>query len=944
MTGSNQVSNVVSSVVTPVALSGVKTPLLNQFEGAAAAYSLRRLKSWDDGSRVVRVRRESDNTERDFSSVEVSDGTMARWVNEQPTLPLDLRELDTNTGERDGALIEAAAAYSLRKLKEDFTGDVVEVRRNVDGETEGFTAAEVTDGTLEDFVNASFDDELPLDQATGAAAAYSLRSLGTNQWEYAGDTLEYESNFSAGVDDFIGLRGSTTSAVSSELVITSDATTGPHDANRSSSFVIGKTYTVEFEVKVPSTNTSTDGFRVLSGNEGISTGIITPTPDVWESHSASGVAGNARLYIQHADGGSVSFTGTSGDVIYIRNIKIYESLGDTEYLPSGKYVVQTRRSSDDAVKSFTASEVADGTLESWVAEEQAGWNVQPTMQIASGGGSITSQSSTSTSSTFTVSNTGGDAFLRVSGKPNSILAGAGDSVVVNISISGLANETKLRLYTSASNTSRALQSIDNGDNQEFTLTPTGQVGYIGFTGFNTTTEATVTINSITVTGKTGYVKTWYDQSGSDNHAVQTDTAKQPKIVDAGNLVTGGIDFDGSGQQLDLSGSGLDIFKDVGYGQAFSVVTSDETGLATSNIFGASTGSGVNRFLISNSNVNAGSYRIGGRRLDSDSFDSTSSSVAHGNNERLVTGFANWSDAEAYLYQDGVNVGTDLSFQTAGNTSNTSSTFAGLGLGLFDGRIREVIVYNTDQSTKRRAIEENIANHYDISLAAFSRDGTVSTWYDQSGSTPANDATQTDPTKQPKIVEGGTLQKDSRNNPAIVFDDENDNMDLTSDLATGGAYSAIAYHEFNAPSMILKGNLNFPRIRLTSSTNYNIGSYSPTVNQDFTVASTLGLVSVLKDASHNARVYANGTESSSGQQNVGSGSSPFQMLGTEVNDGAANGKLVEVIYYESDQSDNRTAIEANIGETYGITGIPAANDTVNGYVQTWYDQSGKCTSK
>ena len=152
MTGSNQVSNVVSSVVTPVALSGVKTPLLNQFEGAAAAYSLRRLKSWDDGSRVVRVRRESDNTERDFSSVEVSDGTMARWVNEQPTLPLDLRELDTNTGERDGALIEAAAAYSLRKLKEDFTGDVVEVRRNVDGETEGFTSDEVTDGTLEDFV------------------------------------------------------------------------------------------------------------------------------------------------------------------------------------------------------------------------------------------------------------------------------------------------------------------------------------------------------------------------------------------------------------------------------------------------------------------------------------------------------------------------------------------------------------------------------------------------------------------------------------------------------------------------------------------------------------------------------------------------------------------------------------------------------------------------
>ena len=156
-------------------LNSVGESVLQIAPDAAAAYSLRSLTGGDPD--VVRVRRESDNTEKDFSGSQIESGEMARWVNEQPTLPLDLRELDTNTGERDGALIEAAAAYSLRKLKEDFTGDVVEVRRNVDGETEGFTADEVTDGTLESFVNASFDDELPLDQATGAAAAYSLRSL-----------------------------------------------------------------------------------------------------------------------------------------------------------------------------------------------------------------------------------------------------------------------------------------------------------------------------------------------------------------------------------------------------------------------------------------------------------------------------------------------------------------------------------------------------------------------------------------------------------------------------------------------------------------------------------------------------------------------------------------------------------------------------------------------
>jgi hypothetical protein len=48
---------------------------------------------------------------------------------------------------------------------------------------------------------------------------------------------------------------------------------------------------------------------------------------------------------------------------------------------------------------------------------------------------------------------------------------------------------------------------------------------------------------------------------------------------------------------------------------------------------------------------------------------------------------------------------------------------------------------------------------------------------------------------------------------------------------------------------------------------------------------------------------------------------------------------EIILYPSDQSANRTAIEANIGETYGITGIPAYDNTVDGFVETWYDQSG-----
>ena len=41
----------------------------------------------------------------------------------------------------------------------------------------------------------------------------------------------------------------------------------------------------------------------------------------------------------------------------------------------------------------------------------------------------------------------------------------------------------------------------------------------------------------------GYVSTWYDQSGSGNHASQSIATSQPKIVDGGSYL-GELVFDG----------------------------------------------------------------------------------------------------------------------------------------------------------------------------------------------------------------------------------------------------------------------------------------------------------------------------------------------------------------------------------------------------------------
>ena len=92
----NQVGETITSIAAP-----------------AAAYSLRSLTGGDP--LAVRVRRDSDNTERDFTVSGVNSGAMLSFVNTQTVKPLDVRALESD-GDRDGDFQIASAAYSLRSL------------------------------------------------------------------------------------------------------------------------------------------------------------------------------------------------------------------------------------------------------------------------------------------------------------------------------------------------------------------------------------------------------------------------------------------------------------------------------------------------------------------------------------------------------------------------------------------------------------------------------------------------------------------------------------------------------------------------------------------------------------------------------------------------------------------------------------------------------------
>jgi hypothetical protein len=420
-------------------------------------------------------------------------------------------------------------------------------------------------------------------------------------------------------------------------------------------------------------------------------------------------------------------------------------------------VVDVRRSRNNAEDSFTAAEVADGTLEAWVTEEQVGWNVQPTWDVSSGNGVITSQSKTATTSTFSITTISGESLVRQTSKPNHIIASSGDRVVANITISGFDVPVSARLRTAGTNTNVAEQTLSNGT-ADYTFNLTGSGGYFAFSNIEATSGATLTINSIKVIGRSGFVSKWYDQSGNGNHATQGTAASQPKIVNGG-VFLGEVDFNGVSTFLETNNSNLSTLSELSLFSVLEPVTEN-----------------VNEYAISAGSIVNSTGNYGGWALWANGFfdrlDFATQARGSVTNSRALIAITSTSPV---VYSATLN-GTDAQASVNGvlgteNTNmitpnNTDAVRRKLRLGcqytfepasFYSGAIKEVILYTTDQSANRTAIEANIGETYGITgIPAYDNtvDGFVETWYDQSGN--GNDATQSVAASQPKIVSAGVL--------------------------------------------------------------------------------------------------------------------------------------------------------------------------------------------
>jgi hypothetical protein len=733
---------------------------------AAAGYSLRSLTGGDPA--VVRVRRASDNSEKDFNSSGVSSGELVNWVNAQIVPPLDVRELVD--GERTGALIPAAAAYSLRNLSASYTGDVVEVRRNTDGATLDFSAAEVADGTLTNWVNTSFADALPLDTASGASAAYSLRNLSTSYTgnvvdvrrssddaedsftaaEVADGTLEDwvtanqsgRFNFASGDNNWLSYDGGTNDIYNLETYGTTtlrQAYDHIEDADSiGSSPTSDSNYSYKFDSRASEGYNTAQGLRIRTRESDVIPFNVTFKYFIPEGQPAiatlytSKIIGNLTTtgawtevtvrntnYINNGVLIRSSAYNTTGGVFYIADVRItydtsngfvsqwYDQSGNgnhaTQATPasqpkivdSGSLLNEIKFDGVDDVLNFTE---IDFSTNSWMLSAVVDWDgsVSPivggstsqwSLQVATSDNFSSRATSDSTIHNFdpTATITTGDGLFTVQ-RSNDVLSGyydgAFDDAAPAITAASEFKADKIG--------QRASLYCSSGV-KEIIIYNTDQTANRPAIESNIASHYSITLPTGSNPGSVdGFVSTWYDQSGNANDAVQATATSQPKIVDGGVLVSGGIDFDGVDDYLNRAAVLTNIQ------DAFMTLVATARNSTGGHICDASTS--PDRFVIQADQFNYG-----------DPSDNITLTMTDDEIE-LITASA--SSGTMTGYQNGSSAGTAVSDEASSTGTMSIGAFTN-GAGPFDGLIAELIIYDSDQSANSAAIETNINTKYSI---------------------------------------------------------------------------------------------------------------------------------------------------------------------------------------------------------------------------------------
>lgn len=249
------------------------------------------------------------------------------------------------------------------------------------------------------------------------------------------------------------------------------------------------------------------------------------------------------------------------------------------------------------------------------------------------------------------------------------------------------------IYSSHSVTDNTAGSQTNGQTGQFTVLVQRDSDN-ALRSFTYTEVSDGTLSAWVGPANNGTVQILYDQSGNNNHATQATAANQPRIVVAGSLVVengkAAMDFDGVDNTLDLT-STINLSSYL----ILSTITNRNYG-ATSAILGL--------FLSDYIHFNSSSNTIRVQPIGSfGPLDGV-------NNTRYLFSFSRNTSNNAQAFKNAGEIGSTIT-----NSTSLDLLFIAQAndIWFFDGLIQNIIIYSSDQSANRTAIEAPINNEYNI---------------------------------------------------------------------------------------------------------------------------------------------------------------------------------------------------------------------------------------
>ena len=236
-----------------------------------------------------------------------------------------------------------------------------------------------------------------------------------------------------------------------------------------------------------------------------------------------------------------------------------------------------------------------------------------------------------------------------------------------------------KLKTGVTNVVRVRRSSDNTE-QNFTPTEITDGTLTTFTGVND-----------------GFVATWYDQSGNSNDATQSSASEQPQLVSSGVVNTD------NGKPYILNQKTTLGLK---YTGTTGLNGSNGTMFATYN----SNNTGAHILLTQGSSVYLGTFQPSNTsRPDADSGTPT-----YYSNGVLITPTTRGALYSEYVVnQDVLSTTLNIDFGITGAWGNRIILYNYISKVMESSKGKEIIIYNTDQTTNQAGIESNINTYYSI---------------------------------------------------------------------------------------------------------------------------------------------------------------------------------------------------------------------------------------